>query len=175
MEIPEIPAANAEKVQEVGVNDHPLLRAKRERLKIARWKRIFPYLLFLVVVAPPIVIFVLFPHNQLPAGVGSVRQLALLGLVKVQGWSLERLDLALSKNELTWLAAVAEAAPQLPKTQGEALDLPDWLATRLAAQQSPEQLESLMQALNQGAPLDLRRGRTGEPGPARRARLGDRP
>lgn len=85
----------------------------------------------------------------------SPRALVLLALTRLRGFSQRQLAPALRRHEADWLQALREQAePEL--TLAEQLDLPDWLAERLAARLPADELQALAHALNTPAPLDLR-------------------
>jgi 16S rRNA (cytosine967-C5)-methyltransferase len=85
----------------------------------------------------------------------SPRALVLLALTRLRGFSQRQLAPALRRHEADWLQALREQAePTL--TLAEQLDLPDWLAERLAARLPVVELQALARALNAPAPLDLR-------------------
>nr|WP_291773017.1 RsmB/NOP family class I SAM-dependent RNA methyltransferase [Castellaniella sp.] len=85
------------------------------------------------------------------SGAGAAaRRLAILGLASV--WPRETLDTGLDDQERRWLDHIEAFSPAgLPRSVR--YSIPDWLEARLA---SVENVESLLQALNQPAPLDLR-------------------
>ena len=86
---------------------------------------------------------------EIGAGSGT-RRLAVLGLASV--WPRETLDTGLDEHERAWLDHVLSlSAAGLPRAVRHSV--PDWLDERLAA--LPD-AESLLQALNTPAPLDLR-------------------
>ncbi|HLA34191.1 MAG TPA: RsmB/NOP family class I SAM-dependent RNA methyltransferase [Rhodocyclaceae bacterium] len=85
----------------------------------------------------------------------SPRELVILALVRVRGFTRRQYDAALSKGEHEWLAALREL-PEPELSLAEQLDFPDWLTERLAARMSAEDLRALAQGLNNPAPLDLR-------------------
>jgi 16S rRNA (cytosine967-C5)-methyltransferase len=86
---------------------------------------------------------------EIGAGSGT-RRLAVLGLAAV--WPRETLDTGLDEQERAWLDHVLSlSASGLPRAVRHSV--PDWLDERLAA--LPD-AESLLQALNAPAPLDLR-------------------
>ena len=60
-----------------------------------------------------------------------------------------------SATERDWVASIKAADPG-ELTLAERADLPDWLAERLSAFLSPEEVLRLAQSLNRPAPLDLR-------------------
>ena len=85
----------------------------------------------------------------------SPRALVLLALTRLRGFSQRQITPALRRHEVDWLQALREQAePEL--TLAEQLDLPDWLAERLAARLPADELQALAHALNTPAPLDLR-------------------
>lgn len=85
------------------------------------------------------------------SGTGAAaRRLAILGLASV--WPRETLDTGLDDQERHWLDHIEAFSPAgLPRAVR--YSVPDWLEARLA---DIENVESLLQALNQPAPLDLR-------------------
>lgn len=85
------------------------------------------------------------------SGVGAAaRRLAILGLASV--WPRETLDTGLEDQERRWLDHIEAFSPAgLPLAVR--YSIPDWLEARLT---DIEDVESLLQALNQPAPLDLR-------------------
>ena len=84
-------------------------------------------------------------------GVGpAARRLAVLGLAATIGQ--ERLAEALQPEEIEWLSYAAKIDPATLSREVRH-SMPDWLEQRLGGYDEPE---SLMQALNQPAPLDLR-------------------
>lgn len=101
---------------------------------------------------------VLRRRRSLAAWIGpdaNARQLALAALIRHCGVSQRALEEALSSRDAEWLAGLkARPEPELPLA--ERLDLPDWLAARLAALMPEDELSALARALNRPAPLDLR-------------------
>lgn len=85
----------------------------------------------------------------------SPRDLLLAWLARGEGWSSKQFDGLVSAAELKWLEEV-RAKRFEPATVGEALDLPDWLATRLSAEYGEDALQQLANGFNRPAPLDLR-------------------
>jgi 16S rRNA (cytosine967-C5)-methyltransferase len=83
------------------------------------------------------------------------RDLLLAWLARGEGWSTRQFEGLVSAAELKWLEAVRAGSFE-PATAGEALDLPDWLATRLSAEYGEEALQALANGFNRAAPLDLR-------------------
>jgi 16S rRNA (cytosine967-C5)-methyltransferase len=83
------------------------------------------------------------------------RQLVLAALVRLQGYSQRQLVEAVTAREMEWLAEI-KARPEPQLSVAEQADLPDWLAHRLLARMSAEDLLTLARGLNQPAPLDLR-------------------
>lgn len=85
------------------------------------------------------------------SGMGAAaRRLAILGLASV--WPRETLDTGLDDQERRWLDHI-QAFPPTGLPLAVRYSIPDWLEARLA---DVENVESLLQALNQPAPLDLR-------------------
>lgn len=83
------------------------------------------------------------------------RQMVLAALMRLQGCNQRQLADALSPRELEWLAQF-KAQPEPELSPAEQADLPDWLAERLLARMSADELLTLSRGLNQPAPLDLR-------------------
>lgn len=83
------------------------------------------------------------------------RRLLLAALALVRGWNQRELAAVLKESEHEWLAA-AKAMDLADLPPAVRCDLPDWLYTALAAQFGESQTETLAEALNQPAPLDLR-------------------
>ena len=85
----------------------------------------------------------------------SKREMVLAALVRLQGCNQRQLADAVSQRELDWLAKF-KAQPEPELSLAEQADLPDWLAERLLAHMSAEELLTVARGLNQPAPLDLR-------------------
>jgi 16S rRNA (cytosine967-C5)-methyltransferase len=83
------------------------------------------------------------------------RKLVLAWLIHCEGYSQRQLSSLLSRSELDWIVEI-KASTWTPTTLGERTNMPDWLATRLAAQLGEERLLALASAFNRPAPLDLR-------------------
>ncbi|MEW5787052.1 MAG: RsmB/NOP family class I SAM-dependent RNA methyltransferase [Pseudomonadota bacterium] len=85
---------------------------------------------------------------------GTPRRLLLAWLARHGGRNLREFENLVDPADMDWLRRVkgADLTEQPPAV---ALDLPDWLHERLAAQYGAD-LPALMAALNQPAPLDLR-------------------
>lgn len=83
------------------------------------------------------------------------RRLLLAWLACTQGLNLRQLTPLLSESERKWLAE-AKAVHVADLTPAVRLDLPDWLFEALGEQFPAEEVETLANALNQPAPLDLR-------------------
>ena len=97
-----------------------------------------------------------------PAAAGSVdaraptpRRLVLVALTSVFGLSARALEAAIGRNDSEWLAAThaLDASTLSPATL---LDIPDWLYDRMCARFGATETATLIGALNQPAPLDLR-------------------
>ncbi|NYT79400.1 RsmB/NOP family class I SAM-dependent RNA methyltransferase [Alcaligenaceae bacterium] len=90
-------------------------------------------------------------RNFAESGTGpAARRLAILGLASVFHRTV--LDTGLSEQEQHWLSHVHNIdVASLPRVVRDSI--PDWLEERLAALEAPD---SLIQALNQSAPLDIR-------------------
>jgi 16S rRNA (cytosine967-C5)-methyltransferase len=82
-------------------------------------------------------------------------QLALAALVRIQGVNLRQFEGALDPDEMAWVVAL-KAKPEPELTLAEQADFPDWLAERLAARMSADEILELARALNRPASLDLR-------------------
>ena len=82
------------------------------------------------------------------------RRLVLAWLARFGGYNLRELEPLVSKSDLDWLRGL-KAADLGSLSPAEALDLPDWLYPRLLEQYGND-LPTLMAALNQTAPLDIR-------------------
>lgn len=83
------------------------------------------------------------------------RDLLLVWLARGEGWSIRQFEGLVSAAEVRWLEEVRAISFE-PANAGEALDLPDWLASRLAAEYGDEALQELANGFNRAAPLDLR-------------------
>ncbi|WP_291986862.1 RsmB/NOP family class I SAM-dependent RNA methyltransferase [Candidatus Accumulibacter sp. ACC007] len=89
------------------------------------------------------------------AGELTSRRLLLAALACLQGMNRRELGAVLSEAESHWLAhAKGVQVSELPTAVR--LDLPDWLHALLSEQFAGEDMEALVAALNQPAPLDLR-------------------
>ncbi|HJW04828.1 MAG TPA: RsmB/NOP family class I SAM-dependent RNA methyltransferase [Azospira sp.] len=98
---------------------------------------------------------------------GAPRLLLLAALACIQGANLRELQGLAAEEDLEWLAAAKGEWAAMHKgaaTEGAASevppavrrDLPDWLHERLLAQMGEAELDALVTAINQSAPLDLR-------------------
>ena len=83
------------------------------------------------------------------------RRLVLAALVKLSGVSQRQLEEGVNEKDLKWVAEF-KGRPVGDLSLAEQADLPDWLAERLLAQMTPQEVLGLAQGLNQAAPLDLR-------------------
>ena len=92
--------------------------------------------------------------EKLIGGRAAPRQLALAALSKYIGLGTPKLKTCLSAREIDWLIDLKSRSIEL--TAAERAELPDWLYTRLAQEYGGEELQSLAEALNRPAPLDLR-------------------
>lgn len=93
--------------------------------------------------------------EYLAAPHATPRRLLLAGLACARGFGLRELAPLLRGDEADWLARAKGATfDELPPAVR--LDLPDWLHERLAVQFKAAEVEALVGALNQPAPLDLR-------------------
>ncbi|WP_374682909.1 RsmB/NOP family class I SAM-dependent RNA methyltransferase [Accumulibacter sp.] len=89
------------------------------------------------------------------AGELTSRRLLLAALACLQGMNRRELGAVLSEAESHWLAhAKGVQVGELPAAVR--LDLPDWLHALLSEQFAGADMEALVAALNQPAPLDLR-------------------
>ena len=89
----------------------------------------------------------------------STRKLVLAWLARVEGATLRQLGEGLHGRDTDFFTEVK--GRELGKvgediSLAEATDLPEWLAERLLAFRSPEEVTALAQSLNRPAPLDLR-------------------
>ncbi|HMV19026.1 MAG TPA: RsmB/NOP family class I SAM-dependent RNA methyltransferase [Rhodocyclaceae bacterium] len=85
----------------------------------------------------------------------SPRQLVLAWLARVEGLTLRQLGEGLHGRDTDFFTAIK--GRELPEgSLAETTDLPEWLAERLLATRTPEQVQALAQSLNRPAPLDLR-------------------
>jgi len=89
----------------------------------------------------------------------STRKLVLAWLARVEGVALRQLGEGLHGRDTDFFTEVK--GRELGKVGedigfAEATDLPEWLAERLLAFRSPEEVVALAQSLNRPAPLDLR-------------------
>ena len=83
------------------------------------------------------------------------RRLVLAALVKLSGVSQRQLEEAVNEKDLKWVAEF-KGRPVGDLSLAEQADIPDWLADRLLAHRTPQEVLTLAQGLNQAAPLDLR-------------------
>ncbi len=85
----------------------------------------------------------------------STRKLVLAWLARVEGTTLRQLGDGLHGRDTDFFTEVK--GRELGATSlAEGADLPDWLAERLLAFKSPDEVVALAQSLNRPAPLDLR-------------------
>ncbi len=93
--------------------------------------------------------------EHLLGAAATPRRLVLAALTRLSGVSQRQLEGTVSEKELKWVAELkGRQASDL--SLAEQADIPDWLAERLLAQMTPQELLTLAQGLNQAAPLDLR-------------------
>ena len=85
----------------------------------------------------------------------STRHLVLAWLARVEGTTLRQLGDGLHGRDTDFFTAV-KGRETGELSLAESADMPDWLAERLLATLSPEQVLTLAQSLNRPAPLDLR-------------------
>jgi 16S rRNA (cytosine967-C5)-methyltransferase len=83
-------------------------------------------------------------------------QLALAALVRLQGVNMRQLEEVLDAREMAWVLALKAKAEPQDLTLAEQADFPDWLAERLLARMSADEMLELARTLNRPAPLDLR-------------------
>ncbi len=83
------------------------------------------------------------------------RRLVLAALVKLSGVNQRQLEEAVNEKDLKWVAEF-KGRPVGDLSLAEQADIPDWLADRLLAHRTPQEVLTLAQGLNQAAPLDLR-------------------
>ncbi len=86
---------------------------------------------------------------------GNPRRLVLAALVKLSGVNQRQLEEAVNEKDLKWVAEF-KGRPVGDLSLAEQADIPDWLADRLLAHRTPQEVLALAQGLNQAAPLDLR-------------------
>jgi len=85
----------------------------------------------------------------------STRKLVLAWLARIEGATLRQLGDGLHGRDTDFFTEVK--GRELGETSlAESADLPDWLAERLLAFNSPEEVIALAHSLNRPAPLDLR-------------------
>ncbi len=82
------------------------------------------------------------------------RHLVLAWLARVEGTPLRHLEALHGRDKEFFTEVKAKSLPE--PTLAENADLPDWLAERLSAYLSPEQVLALARSMNNPAPLDLR-------------------
>lgn len=85
----------------------------------------------------------------------STRHLVLAWLARVEGTTLRQLGDGLHGRDTDFFTAV-KGREMGELSLAESADMPDWLAERLLATLTPEQVLTLAQSLNRPAPLDLR-------------------
>ncbi len=85
----------------------------------------------------------------------STRQLILAWLARVEGTTLRQLGEGLHGRDIDYFTEI-KGRDAGEMSLAESADLPDWLAERLLAAMSPEDVIALAQSLNRPAPLDLR-------------------
>ena len=85
----------------------------------------------------------------------SPRRLVLAALTRLSGVSQRQLEGVVGEKELKWVAEL-KGRQASALTVAEQADFPDWLAERLLAHMTPQEVLTLAQGLNQAAPLDLR-------------------
>jgi 16S rRNA (cytosine967-C5)-methyltransferase len=88
-------------------------------------------------------------------GADTPRRLLLAYLNRVQGMSLRQLEPLLGNDNAQWAAAI-KSRPETDAPLHVRAELPEWLATVLAADMPHDEILALGRALQQPAPLDLR-------------------
>lgn len=83
------------------------------------------------------------------------RMLLLAWFARGEGWPMRNFEGLASATERDWITSIKAAEAGEPSL-AERADLPDWLAERLLAQMSEDELIALAHGLNRPAPLDLR-------------------
>lgn len=81
------------------------------------------------------------------------RRMALAWLVRFGGYNLREIEPVLKHGEKEWLATVKGVKAGSLAVQAE---LPEWLVEKLRASYSDEDILAIGQAMQQGAPLDIR-------------------
>ncbi|AVR88021.1 RsmB/NOP family class I SAM-dependent RNA methyltransferase [Thauera aromatica] len=93
--------------------------------------------------------------RRLAGDEATPRMLLLAWLARGEGWPMRNFEGLASATERDWVATLKAAEPGA-MSLAERADLPDWLAERLLAQMSEDELLALAHGLNRAAPLDLR-------------------
>jgi len=88
-------------------------------------------------------------------GKATPRRMALAYLVKFGGYNLREIQPVLKRDEAEWLAT-AKAVQYEGQTLSVQAELPEWLIEKMRASYSDEEILTLGQAMQQGAPLDIR-------------------
>ncbi len=83
------------------------------------------------------------------------RRMALAYLVKFGGYNLREIQPVLKRDEAEWLAT-AKGVQYEGQPLSVQAELPDWLVEKMRASYSDEEILTLGQAMQQGAPLDIR-------------------
>ena len=89
------------------------------------------------------------------AGNATPRRMALAYLVKFGGYNLREIQPVLKRDEAEWLAT-AKGVQYEGQPLSVQAELPEWLIEKMRASYSDEEILTLGQAMQQGAPLDIR-------------------
>jgi 16S rRNA (cytosine967-C5)-methyltransferase len=88
-------------------------------------------------------------------GKATPRRMALAYLVKFGGYNLREIQPVLKRDEAEWLAT-AKGVQYEGQSLSVQAELPEWLIEKMRASYSDEEILTLGQAMQQGAPLDIR-------------------
>jgi 16S rRNA (cytosine967-C5)-methyltransferase len=88
-------------------------------------------------------------------GKATPRRMGLAYLVKFGGYNLRELQPVLKRDEAEWLATAKSVQYEGQPLSIQA-ELPEWLIEKMRASYSDEEILTLGQAMQQGAPLDIR-------------------
>ncbi|MDX8380436.1 MAG: RsmB/NOP family class I SAM-dependent RNA methyltransferase [Gallionella sp.] len=83
------------------------------------------------------------------------RRMALAYLVKFGGYNLREIEPVLKRDEKDWLATAKGTNPEDQSLSVQA-ELPEWIIEKMRASYSDEEILTLGQSMQQGAPLDIR-------------------
>ena len=88
-------------------------------------------------------------------GKATPRRMALAYLVKFGGYNMREIQPVLKRDEAEWLAT-AKGVQYEGQSLSVQAELPEWLIEKMRASYSDEEILTLGQAMQQGAPLDIR-------------------